>query len=218
MLAEGATEMSKAPDYDLIVSTLPPAPQAWRGLTAAPRRPASKRPGLLARAFREVREHPLQTAALIALAYAISRSEKPEPAQRPAKEAPRKFVDKDARRTPLAVPVSILATACLMTLASCATPAAGVSSSTADASSRLVADGRLYASLRCASCHALDRDDFSPNSSAPPMKTLLPRLDFKLLQQERVPMVALRHGEMPPLDLSLTDKEVLVAYLKSIAP
>ncbi|HVY87952.1 MAG TPA: hypothetical protein VG942_03740 [Hyphomonadaceae bacterium] len=102
-------------------------------------------------------------------------------------------------------------------LAGCVTSNTGAEQGIAPSPERQIADGRLFASLRCGSCHALDRDEFSPNRNAPPMKELLPRLDFKLMERDRVRGVTLKHGEMPPLDLSLSDKDDLVAYLKSIS-
>ena len=57
--------------------------------------------------------------------------------------------------------VAVLAAASLATLASCtsiaeSTPGAG-------GPTDRVAEGRQFASLRCAACHAIDRDDFGPN-------------------------------------------------------
>jgi mono/diheme cytochrome c family protein len=102
-------------------------------------------------------------------------------------------------------------------LAACTTAPQRDPGSQLQANERLVADGRLYASLNCSTCHAVDREDFSPNPDAPPMKRLLPRLDFKLIQRSPDQGVMLSHSRMPPLRLTILDKEALTAYLRSIS-
>lgn len=79
-----------------------------------------------------------------------------------------------------------------------------------------MADGRRFASLRCASCHAMDQDDVSPNPNAPPMSRLLPQLAFKMLDRTRSDSFDMIHGAMPPLQLGMLEKESLVAYLESL--
>ena len=86
-----------------------------------------------------------------------------------------------------------------------------------DANASLVADGKTFARLKCGGCHALDQSDLSPSWGAPPMKRLLPRLEFKMLERQPPQDNALNHGDMPPLHLSLLEKDALVAYLNSLA-
>jgi mono/diheme cytochrome c family protein len=140
-------------------------------------------------------------------------------------------VDKDAldvgtwRETPstqrsgalLAMLKKLTAAACLMTVTACATTGATTDAAASRTSPDLVAEGRTFASLKCASCHALDRSDSSANWDAPPMKRLLPRLEFKLLERDRPQDAIMSHGDMPPLHLSMVEKNALVAYLESLA-
>ena len=49
------------------------------------------------------------------------------------------------------------------------------------------------------------------------MSCLLPRLEFKMLERASPQVFDMVHGTMPPLHLSLLDKEALMAYLQSIA-
>ena len=111
--------------------------------------------------------------------------------------------------------VAVFAAASLASLASCAS----VTESTGDTGGPAdrVADGRQFASLRCATCHAMDGDRFSPNPGAPPMSRLSPRLEFKMLERTPPQKFDMAHGTMPPLHLGMRDKEALVAYLDSIA-
>jgi mono/diheme cytochrome c family protein len=121
---------------------------------------------------------------------------------------------KPDRRAARAVPAMLVAAAGLAVLASCAS-----SSELANGSGGQpdpVAEGREFASLGCASCHAMDQNDFGPNPNAPPMKRLLPRLEFKMLERATSPNVDMIHGAMPPLRLSRLDRDALVAYLKSL--
>ena len=117
------------------------------------------------------------------------------------------------RRIRRALAILALSAASLAALASCASaPVSGAGGLTDPA-----ADGRRFASLRCASCHAMDRDELGSNPNAPPMKRLLPRLEFKMLERSPSQETDLVHGAMPPLRLSLSDKQSLVAYLESIS-
>jgi len=111
--------------------------------------------------------------------------------------------------------VAAFGVASLVGLASCAsmTEFSGETGSQVDR----VGDGRRFASLRCATCHAMDGDQFSPNADAPPMSRLSPRLEFKMLERTPEQKFGMAHGTMPPLDSSMLDKDALVAYLDSIA-
>ncbi|SUS03346.1 hypothetical protein DF3PB_10098 [uncultured Defluviicoccus sp.] len=110
--------------------------------------------------------------------------------------------------------LKLTASACLTALAACTTTGAETRGSTRPDP---VVEGRTYASLKCAGCHALDLNDLGPNWDAPPMKTLLPHLEFKILERDRSGDATLTHGQMPPLHLSMLEKEGLVAYLQSLS-
>ena len=131
--------------------------------------------------------------------------------KRPIPSKPRK----SKRHVPHTLLAAALATASLAGLVSCAA-GPGSAAGTADHAD-LVAEGRQFASLRCATCHAMDKEDFGSNPNAPPMKRLLPRLEFKMLKRESSQEIDMVHATMPPLHLSLSDRDTLVAYLKSIA-
>jgi mono/diheme cytochrome c family protein len=121
------------------------------------------------------------------------------------------------RSAPSSVRNLLALVACLASVTACAMSGSGTASSGPEAYASLVAEGRTFASLKCANCHALDRGEFSANWNAPPMKRLLPHLEFKILERDRGQDTAMTHGDMPPLHLSMVDKEALVAYLQSIA-
>ena len=111
--------------------------------------------------------------------------------------------------------VSPLIAASLAVIASC-TSVATSASAPVDPAER-IAEGRRYADLRCASCHALDGQAFSPNAAAPPMSRLLPALTFKMLVRGSAREAEMAHGAMPPLRLSVLERDALTAYLESIA-
>ncbi len=110
--------------------------------------------------------------------------------------------------------LALLVATGLAGLASCSSISEPVSETTDPAEQ--IADGRRLANLRCASCHAIDRDDFSANPDAPPMKRLSSRLVFKTLERSPPRDVDMTHGAMPPLRLSRFEMEALVAYFESI--
>lgn len=81
----------------------------------------------------------------------------------------------------------------------------------------LATTGRDYARLRCAGCHAIDQEEFGANPEAPPMKRILPKLAFKMLERQPGKRFDMVHGSMPPLHLSSVEREALEAYLRMIA-
>lgn len=86
----------------------------------------------------------------------------------------------------------------------------------ADADADLVAVGRDLVVRECASCHAIDQNNTSPQADAPPMNTLLSRYDAEMLAEDLIEGVRIGHDDMPKFDFGVIAADALVAYLKSI--
>lgn len=96
-------------------------------------------------------------------------------------------------------------------LSACASLGAG-SSGVLDAGSER---GRSLAERRCAGCHAVGLDE-RPMADGPRFRDLARRYNAISLQRRFVEISQHGSGEMPPVQISQSDAEDLVAYLGSL--
>lgn len=76
--------------------------------------------------------------------------------------------------------------------------------------------GRLIAQEACATCHAIGRDDTSPNAQAPAFRDLGQRYPVEDLAESLAEGIVTGHADMPEVALEAQDVSFFIAYLKSI--
>lgn len=76
--------------------------------------------------------------------------------------------------------------------------------------------GRLIAQEACATCHAIGRDDASPNAAAPAFRDLGQRYPVEDLAESLAEGIVTGHADMPEVALEAQDVSFFIAYLKSI--
>ncbi|HXF53465.1 MAG TPA: cytochrome c [Hyphomicrobiaceae bacterium] len=76
-------------------------------------------------------------------------------------------------------------------------------------------NGRAVAQVHCSGCHAIGSADESPNSAAPPLRSLVKRSGLVRLEEALHDGAIAGHPELPELEQGAV--AALVAYLGSIA-
>jgi len=76
--------------------------------------------------------------------------------------------------------------------------------------------GRALLKEHCASCHAIDRLDMSPRSSAPPFRVIGQSFDLDQFARRLRQGMASAHPDMPEFRFHDDDAEAIVAYLRTI--
>lgn len=76
-------------------------------------------------------------------------------------------------------------------------------------------DGRDIAEAQCAACHAVGPYGDSPNTSAPPFRTILTRYRADVLEEELIAGIQVAHP-MPEFQFNPQGADALIAYLQSI--
>lgn len=99
-----------------------------------------------------------------------------------------------------------------LSLAACAAP--GEAPAPAPAPS-LADDGRDIAEAQCAGCHAVGAYGDSPNSAAPPFRTVLSLYRAEVLEEELIQGIRVAHP-MPEFQFNPQGVDALIAYLQSI--
>lgn len=92
----------------------------------------------------------------------------------------------------------------------------GILTGAAYAQSPQVANGLRFAQANCARCHATGASDASPMASAPPFRTLHLRYPVENLAEALAEGIVTAHPAMPQFQLSVTQIDDLIAYLKSL--
>lgn len=82
---------------------------------------------------------------------------------------------------------------------------------------RLIARGRDLVARNCASCHAIDRNEQSPNPKSPPFRSLATRHSGLSLREPLTRGIAAPHDQMPKFDLTTDDVDSIIAYINSLA-
>jgi mono/diheme cytochrome c family protein len=103
----------------------------------------------------------------------------------------------------------IVAIAALVSLAACA------SQQEPTPQQALAEDGREIAEAQCARCHAVGPIGESPNTQAPPFRTVLANYHSDVLKEELIEGIRVNH-EMPEFQLNPQGVDALIAYLQSI--
>jgi mono/diheme cytochrome c family protein len=167
----------------------------------------------------EIAEHPAETAAILAMAFATSRL------LRSARRALPESGEASMLRRRSVMPIRMMAALCIIGLASCATDDERVVAVAPDPNSygREYADdftnaGRQLVEQSCASCHAIDDQTRSPHPDAPPMNTLLSRYNPDKLADDLIAGIRVGHDDMPLFDFNVIAADSLIAYLESISP
>ena len=78
-----------------------------------------------------------------------------------------------------------------------------------------VARGEAFAMRRCSGCHAVGLDA-SPATSGPPFWKLQRRYNPLSLQKRFAEVSEHGSGEMPPIEISRTEAEDLIAYFQTL--
>ena len=76
-------------------------------------------------------------------------------------------------------------------------------------------DGRDIAEAQCAACHSVGPYGDSPNTSAPPFRTVLTRYSADVLEEELIAGIQVAHP-MPDFQFNPQGADALIAYLQSI--
>jgi mono/diheme cytochrome c family protein len=75
--------------------------------------------------------------------------------------------------------------------------------------------GQAFAERRCAGCHVVGMDD-RDGASGPPFRALRMRFNALSLQRRFAEISQHGSGEMPPIQISRSEAEDLVAYIESL--
>lgn len=71
---------------------------------------------------------------------------------------------------------------------------------------------------RCSKCHAIGRDDPSPQRTSIPFRDLHTRFPVEMLEEALRTGSIAGHDEMPGFDLGHDDVKALLSYLDSLVP
>ena len=82
---------------------------------------------------------------------------------------------------------------------------------------RRIADGRALVARNCATCHAIDRSEESPNPKSPPFHTLARRHSGLSLREPLTRGIAAPHDQMPKFTLASEEVDSIIAYINSLA-
>lgn len=78
--------------------------------------------------------------------------------------------------------------------------------------------GYQVATDKCSGCHAIGEEGPSPNSKAPPLRTLNTRYPIDALRENFLKGMEVGHKGMPILTLAPDDVTDLLVYLRSLDP
>ncbi|MDO8912989.1 MAG: c-type cytochrome [Phenylobacterium sp.] len=80
------------------------------------------------------------------------------------------------------------------------------------------ARGHALARSVCASCHAVETKEASPNAKAPPFRDLAGRHVPLTLQRRLADIAETGHYDMAPINLHADEVQDVVAYINSLEP
>lgn len=93
----------------------------------------------------------------------------------------------------------------------------GLGASFVTETAQLIAGGRNLVARHCASCHAIDRSDASPNPRSPPFRSLATRHSGLSLREPLTRGIAAPHDQMPKFSLAPPEVDSIIAYINSLA-
>ncbi|MEP3045793.1 MAG: cytochrome c [Roseibium sp.] len=79
-----------------------------------------------------------------------------------------------------------------------------------------LATGLELASIHCAACHAVERDDVSAQSDAPPFRDLSSLYPLETLEESLAEGIVTAHENMPEVAFEPDDIGAFLGYLTSI--
>jgi mono/diheme cytochrome c family protein len=91
-----------------------------------------------------------------------------------------------------------------------------VLATTTQAQESQVERGRMFAEVRCASCHAIGRVGESPLRTAPPFRQFHLRYPVRNLEESLAEGIVTAHPAMPAVQLDVAQIGDLIAYLESL--
>lgn len=196
------------------------APSAWRGgqwsraSIAAGDFPARLGRGI-ARAGKEMAEHPVETVAILAVAVAMARL-----ASR--RELPIELTARPSRKQRRIAPIAVMASICALMLAGCGLMPKPVVDVRPDPltfgrvySDHLVVAGEKIAQERCVSCHPRRRS--KGYAGPPPLDQLLSHTTPDRLTDDLIAGLPVGHKRMPRFDFNVTAADALIAYLETLS-
>ena len=99
-------------------------------------------------------------------------------------------------------------------LTACATPQHGPPQPLSPAAER----GLQFVSRSCAGCHAVGGAGHSANAVAPPFASVRMRHTSIGLERSLAQISREGHGEMPPIYMTASEMQDIVAYIESLEP
>jgi len=196
------------------------APSAWRGHqrsrdAAAPCELSARLGRGIARAGKEMAEHPVETVAIVAMAVAMARL-----ANR--REQPIELTAHTARKRRRIAPIAVMASICALMLAGCSFLPKPVVEVSPDPltfgrvySYDLAIAGEKIAQERCMACHP--RHGVKGHAGPPPLDQLLSRTNPDQLTDDLIAGLPVGHDGMPRFDFNITAADALVAYLETLS-
>ena len=70
----------------------------------------------------------------------------------------------------------------------------------------------------CSKCHAIDKDDISKNSEAPPFRTLSQKWPLENLEEALAEGIVVGHDDMPEFKFNPKQIASFIAYLEKLNP
>ncbi len=92
----------------------------------------------------------------------------------------------------------------------------GAAGELAAESERLISAGKALVEMHCARCHAISAEGASPNTNAPPFRSLHKLHPVQALREPLTRGIAAPHDEMPKFKLPDADVDKIVAYINSL--
>ena len=78
--------------------------------------------------------------------------------------------------------------------------------------------GKELAEINCARCHSTGLTGESPNSKAPPFRTLSERVDVNTIDEELLTKATPAHTDMPHFEINIEQATDLAAYIATVQP
>lgn len=78
--------------------------------------------------------------------------------------------------------------------------------------------GRMLLEKNCSRCHAIGHTDASPNSQAPPFRTVVTRYPAEDLAEALAEGIMTRHSDMPEFVFAPDEIDAIVTYLDTLGP
>lgn len=81
-----------------------------------------------------------------------------------------------------------------------------------------IGHGELLVQANCSSCHAIGATGESPNTKAPPFRTLSQRFDVDTIDEMLLVKASPAHTDMPTFEITREQATDIAAYIASVQP